>query len=399
MTALMFQYDAVDARGVRHRGRLAADSVSVAFQRVSAQGLTPLNIRQVASESAARSRASALDLAQITYELSVILKAGIPISEGLRGIAEHERKESLRRVVSDLADRIASGQSITDSIRAHEHIFGSVYVQTIAAAESSGTLVRAMEHLSETLEADAETRRRVSQALAYPIIVGTALTGATTFLLAFVVPRFAAMFEQRGVELPILTQILTAVGGFVREYWWAVLGGIFAGVLILRALWRSRGARLALDRVLHKVPVVRSLLVSLAVARFSRVLGISLASGVSLLDALRQAGAASGRPTLAADAEVLASRCERGSSLTEAMDATDYLPTFARRMIGAGESSAELPRMCDVIARHYDRESAHITKNLGTAIEPLLIAGLTGVVLLVALGIFLPMWDMARIMK
>ena len=395
----MFQYDAVDSRGARHKGRLAADSVSVAFQRVAALGLTPVNIHQVAAEVAMTGRASALDLAQVTYELSVILKAGIPISEGLRGIAEHERKETLRRVISDIADRIASGQSISDSIRAHEHVFGSVYVQTIAAAESSGTLVRAMEHLSETLEADAETRRRVSQALAYPIIVGTALTGATTFLLAFVVPKFAVMFEQRGVDLPLLTQVLTHVGSFVRVYWWAVLGSLIAAALTMRTMWRSRSARTAMDRVFHKFPVVRPLLVSLAVARFARVLGIGLSSGVSLLDALRQAGAASGRPMLEADAELLASRCERGVSLTEAMDTTDYLPTFARRMIAAGESSAELPRMCDVIARHYDRESAHITKNMGTAIEPLLIAGLTGVVLMVALGIFLPMWDMARIMK
>jgi type II secretory pathway component PulF len=395
----MFQYDAVDAHGVRRKGRLAADSVPVAFQRVAALGLTPVHIRQVALESHSGARASALDLAQVTYELSVILKAGIPISEGLRGIAEHERKESLRRVISDLADRIASGQSISDSLRAHEHIFGAVYVRTIAAAESSGTLVRAMEHLSETLEADAETRRRVSQALAYPIIVGAALTAATTFLLAFVVPRFASMFEQRGVDLPILTRILTSVGSFMREYWWGILGAVVVAAFILRSLWRSKSARTAIDRALHSVPLIRPLLVSLAVARFARVLGISLSSGVSLIDGLRQAGAASGRPTLEADAHALASRIERGSSLIEAMDTTDYLPTFARRMLAAGESSAELPRMCDVVARHYDRESTHITKNLGTAIEPLLIAGLTGVVLLVALGIFLPMWDMARIMK
>jgi MSHA biogenesis protein MshG len=207
------------------------------------------------------------------------------------------------------------------------------------------------------------------------------------------------MFEQRGVDLPILTRILTSVGSFMREYWWGILGAVVVAAFILRSLWRSKSARTAIDRALHSVPLIRPLLVSLAVARFARVLGISLSSGVSLIDGLRQAGAASGRPTLEADAHALASRIERGSSLIEAMDTTDYLPTFARRMLAAGESSAELPRMCDVVARHYDRESTHITKNLGTAIEPLLIAGLTGVVLLVALGIFLPMWDMARIMK
>jgi len=395
----MFQYEAVDARGNRHKGRLAAESMSIAFRRVAALGLTPLALNPVSSDSGAMRRASPLDLAQITYELSVLLKAGIPIAEGLRGIAEHERKESLRRVVSDMAERIASGQSITDSIRAHERVFGNVYVQTIAAAESSGTLVRAMEQLSETLEADADTRRRVSQAMAYPIIVGVALTGATMFLLTFVVPKFTAMFAERGVELPLLTRILTETGTFMRSFWWAVILALVAGACVFLSALRQRKTREALDRILHRIPVLRPLLVSLGVARFARTLGIGLTSGISLLDALRHAGAASGRPTLAADAEALATQCERGSSLTDAMATTAYLPTFARRMIAAGENSAELPKMCEVIARHYDREAAHLTKNLGTAIEPVLIAGLTGIVLLVALGIFLPMWDMARLMK
>jgi len=219
------------------------------------------------------------------------------------------------------------------------------------------------------------------------------------FLLTFVVPKFTAMFAERGVELPLLTRVLTETGSFMRSFWWAVILALVAGVFVLMSAMRQRKARESLDRILHGIPVLRPLLVSLGVARFARTLGIGLTSGVSLLEALRHAGAASGRPTLAADAEALASQCERGSSLTDAMATTTYLPTFARRMIAAGENSAELPKMCEVIARHYDREAAHLTKNLGTAIEPVLIAGLTGIVLLVALGIFLPMWDMARLMK
>jgi len=249
------------------------------------------------------------------------------------------------------------------------------------------------------LEWQAETNRRLRQALTYPCAVLVALVIGALFLLGVVVPRFAGMFESRGMDLPVLTQVLLAGSASLRAAWWAYVGGLIGAVIGLRQAWRTPAGRKLVDRWLHAVPAVRHILVSIAVARFARVFGVSLSSGIGLVDALDQAGNASGRPLLKDEARRFSDRVVLGQGLTSALNESQYLPQFAKRMLSAGERTATLPKMCTVVARHYEREADHLTKNIGTLVEPVLIVLLTGMVLIVALGIFLPMWDMARLME
>jgi type II secretory pathway component PulF len=160
-------------------------------------------------------------------------------------------------------------------------------------------------------------------------------------------------------------------------------------------LWRRRAWRARIDRCLHRVPAVRTVLVGLAVSRFSHVFGLCIRSGLSLIESLEMAGAASGRPLLEADAERMRQQVNHGGRLSDVLMTCSYLPAFARRMMAAGEQAAELSKMCGIVARHYDREVSHVAKNAATLIEPVLIAGLAAVVLVIALSIFLPMWNMA----
>jgi MSHA biogenesis protein MshG len=247
------------------------------------------------------------------------------------------------------------------------------------------------------LERQYEVQKGVKGALMYPICVVTALTGAVTFLMIFVVPRFATMFQSRGFELPLPTRILLAGSSFVQSYWYLVLGALISGVLLGRSAWRSRKFRPRIDTALHRVPFLRDMLRGLAVGRFAQVLGISLRSGQSLLEALVLAGRASGRPLLIADAEKMRDQVNHGGRLSDVLLTCSYIPSFTKRMLTAGEEAGELPKMCAVVTRHYDREVTHLTKNVTTVIEPVMIVGLAGVVLLVALAIFLPMWNMAAL--
>jgi len=153
-----------------------------------------------------------------------------------------------------------------------------------------------------------------------------------------------------------------------------------------------------MDRWLHKVPFLRDILMGLAVSRFSHVLGTSLQSGLGLIEALEMAAGASGRPLLQADVQKMTEQVKQGGKLADVMLACDYLPGFARRMMAAGEETAEMSRMCEIVARHYDREVEHLTKNLPTVLEPILIVGLAGIFLVIALAIFLPMWDVGNLM-
>lgn len=397
MSATIFAYTAVDTGGAQRIGTIAAATREEAYRKVAASGATPLRIRPMRekrSYALLNGRIKESSIAEFTHQMAVLLEARIPIADGVRGIADQEPNPRLRAALTEIAAGIQAGSTVTAALSTHRKLFGDVYIQTIHAAEQSGTMIKALGHLAEMLEQRAETGRQLKQAMTYPCVVLVALGGAVLFMLAFVVPRFAEMFSERGVELPALTRVLQTFGVSIRSFWWAWAAGLLGLALALRRMWGNAQGRALIDRFLHRVPYLRRVLIGLAVGRFARVLGISLGSGLGLIESLEMSGRAAGRPMLMQDVARMIDQVKQGGRLSDVLRTCEYLPGFSRRMISAGEESAELPRLCNVVARHYERETGHLVKNAATVIEPVLIATLTGVVLVVALAVFLPMWDM-----
>jgi type II secretory pathway component PulF len=205
------------------------------------------------------------------------------------------------------------------------------------------------------------------------------------------------LFAKRGLALPLPTQIVIGISNFMRDYWYLVIGGTIGGVWGLRRAWATPVSRRKIDTWLHAIPFMRDMLRGLAISRFASVLGISLRSGLSIIDALEMGGRASGRPLLQDDAQKLRDQVNTGGRLSDVIVTCEYFPSFTRRMISAGEEAAELPKMCEIISKNYDREVEHLAKNVSTLIEPIMIVGLAGIVLVIALAIFLPMWDMGSL--
>ena len=398
MSQLSFQYKAIGPRGAPARGVLQARSREDAYRQIVAAGLKPLRIASRRTGGLRRGRKITLkDLSHFTYQFSVLMEARIPIVDGLRSIVDQEPKERLREVMEDVAGQIEGGSSVTEAMSPHREIFGEVYIETIRTAEKSGNMIDVLARLASMLDRQYEMAKNVKSALMYPICVIGALALAVTFLMIFVVPRFAEMFASRGIDLPLPTQLVIGMSDLLRTFWYVFLGGAIGAVWGMRRAWRTPSARRRIDTLLHRVPFMRDVLKGLALSRFTNVLGISLRSGLSLIEALEMAGRASGRPLLQAEAEKLRDQVNLGGRLSDAMVTCQYLPTFARRMIAAGEEAGELPKMCEIVARNYDREVVHLTKNVTTVIEPIMIVGLAGIVLLIALAIFLPMWNMAAL--
>ena len=398
MTQIAYKYNALDRRGTRTRGVLRAENQNEAYRQVRAAGLQPLHIKAVRVRMGRGRRVTTKDLAHFTYQFSVLMEARIPIVDGLRSIAEQESNPGLRVVINDAADRIAAGSTVTEALSANRELFGEVYIETVRAAERSGNMTLVLSALAEMLEKQHEITKNVRSALMYPICVVAALILAATFLMIFVVPKFATMFQTRGIDLPVPTKILIGCSTFIRMYWYVLLlsmGGAFWGV---REAWRRPNSRRAIDTFLHRLPYLRDVLRGLAISRFANILGLSLRSGLNLMEALEMSGRASGRPLMMADTEKMREQVNHGGRLADVLLTCSYLPAFTRRMLTAGEEAAELPKMCAVVARHYDREVSHLTKNVTTVIEPILIVGLAGVVLLIALAIFLPMWNMTALL-
>jgi type II secretory pathway component PulF len=404
MSTLTFEYRAVDKAGARRKGVLPASTEAEAFRKVSAMGLTPIGLKATSGAAGSargskrgRARITGKDLAHFTYQLGVLVSSRIPLSEGLRSIADQEREGHLKRVVTDVARRIESGEQVAQAMGAHQGAFGEIYIETVRAAERSGNLPKSLEHLSEALERGQEMTRQVRGAMMYPLCVSGVLALAMTFLVGFVVPRFARMFEQRNIELPAFTRGLMAFGNSIQGYWWAYVVAIGLAAFAVRRAWRNPRGRLAIDSLLGRVPYLGDILRGLALARFSRVLGLSVSSGLGLIESLELAGRSSGRPLMTKDAEMMAAQVRSGGRLSDALPNCDQITGFTRRMLSAGEQSAELPRMCSIISRHYERETSHLVKNIATVIEPVMIVAIAGMVLVVALAIFLPMWDMVKL--
>lgn len=400
MTTLNYKYSALDQRGTRQRGMLRAATSQEACRVLLSKGLTPVEIVASRERVVGRGRGlSDASVAHLTYQLSVLLSARIPITDGLAGIAEQERDPTLRKVVSAIASKIGAGEPLSAALGEHPGSFGTVYVETVRAAEQSGNLVEVLDQLAEMLERQAETRRLVKAAFLYPACVLVVLVAGVTFLVGFVIPKFAATFKSRGANLPLLTEILMQAGHALQAYWWALLPSML-GAGVAAWLWaRSPRGRDRLASIAATIPVMGELLQGLAIARFSRVLGLTIGSGLPLVDCLQLAGRAAGAPAAQRDAGLLAEQVRRGGRLSAAMRSCRSLTPFARRMLSAGEDAAELPRMCQIVSRHYEREAVHLTKALGSLIEPVLIVTIALVVLVVALAVFLPMWDMVNLVR
>jgi type II secretory pathway component PulF len=399
ITGIMYEYVAMDRQGTRRKGVTRAGSEADAFRQISATGLTPIKFKVVKERAAGRGGVRQKDIANFTYQLGVMIGARVPLSQSIRNIAEQEQPGRFRDILGQLASRIEAGSRIADAMQEFPEAFDSLYVDTIRAAEQSGNLVKVLEYLSEMLEREIETKATVRSALMYPVLTLFVLGAAVAFLIGFVIPKFSRMYAQKHLQLPAVTRVLVFLGESVQHYWWAYLIAIVALCFAVRSLWATQAGRRVMEAVLHRTPVFSSLLVGVSIARFARVFGVCINSGLQLTDALTMGGNASGRPALIKEVALLVEQVRRGGRLSVVLVKCTYLPPFARRMLISGEETSELARMCGVIAKHYERETSLIAKNMATLIEPVLIVLIAGVVLTVALGIFLPMWDMARLMN
>ena len=395
-----FRYTALGTDGRRAAGAIDAPSEAEACRRLAADGLTPLKIREAAAWTPLRrrrARISGRDVADLTREISVLVEANIPIARGLRSIAEHEKNPRLRDMVTDVAVMIESGEKLTTAFGKYHDVFGEVYIETVRAAEKSGTLASVTQHLADMLERNIETREQLRRAMTYPGIVACFVCVALTVIVVFVVPRFAVIFESNGVQLPLTTRLIRAAGDSVQAWWWAYASAPVLALWVLRQQWKSPAGRFRIEKALLRVPYVGAMLTAVTTARFSRVLGIGIDSGIEVIESIWVAGRATGRPVFIAECDTLCERMRAGESLETTLNACDHLPSFARRLLGAGKDANELAGASRIIARHYDRVSDHLSKNVNTFIEPVITIAIAVIVLIVALSVFLPMWQLIAI--
>jgi MSHA biogenesis protein MshG len=399
-----FSYKGRSGDGKLVNGRTAGDSVDQVAQRLIATGVIPLQIDAIGAVASSLDfeklgrrlglgRVTTSDLVMFSRQMYTITRAGIPLLRGLRGLIASTHNAILRETLTDVLESLEGGRDLAASFARHPQIFPTLYVSIVSVGEATGTLEKSFQRLTEYLAQEQEMHDRVKGAVRYPIIVMITIALAAGFLSSFVIPKFAPVFAQIKGELPLPTRMLLGSSALVRDYWMYSLGTVAVVVFGIRRYLQTQDGRYRWDRFKLRIPVMGKLMYEAMLSRLNRSLAISLSAGMPMTQTLAVIARSSGNVFVSEKITLLATSVERGESLHRAASASGMFTPLVLQMIAIGEETGALPELLDEAASYYDREVDHALKNLAASIEPMLIVTVGGMVLILALGIFMPLWE------
>ena len=337
------------------------------------------------------------DLILFSRQLYTLMRAGVPINQAMTGLIRSTHNQRLAGALREVQADLEGGRDLSTALSRHPRIFSSLYINTIRIGEHSGQLDAALLRLAEYLDLERDTRARIKSALRYPTFVVVAIGIAIGIINIIVVPAFANVFERAGVALPIYTRIIIGTSNFFVAYWIAMLVAIVVPIFTARSFVRTERGRYLWDRYKIRIPIIGSILYRATLGRFARSFSMSLAAGVPLLQALTVVSRAVDNEYLGDKIMAIRTGVERGDSLTRSAAATGMFTPLVVQMLSVGEESGAVDDLLSEVAGFYEREVDDDIKNLSQTIEPVLIIFIAGMVLILALGVFLPMWDMASV--
>ncbi|MES2075453.1 MAG: type II secretion system F family protein [Pseudomonadota bacterium] len=402
-----FAYKGRNARGELMQGVLeGADSGAVAEQLFNT-GVTPIDIS--VTNKVLRSgddepwwrrlgekKVNSMDVQLFSRQLYTLLKSGVPIMRGLAGLQESAVSKAFGRVIKDLRESLDSGRELSAAMRRHPEVFSQFYLSMVRVGEMTGRLEEVFLRLFDHLEFDRDMRERVKTATRYPSFVIFAMVAAMVVVNVFVIPSFVKVFEGFHAELPLMTRILIGTSNFTVRYWPAMLVALLAGVFGTRAWLATTAGRYRWDKWKLHVPVAGKIILKGTMARFARSFALSSRSGVPIVQALTVVSQTVDNAYLTARVEQMRDGVERGESILRTAAAAGVFTPVVLQMIAVGEESGSLDELMDEIAQMYEREVDYELKTLSAQIEPILIVFLGAMVLVLALGIFLPIWDLGK---
>ncbi|MEE4303611.1 MAG: type II secretion system F family protein [Wenzhouxiangella sp.] len=400
-----FQWRGRNARGQLVDGRVEAESTDAVAQQLMRLDITPIEIESapaVESESISLSQRLGMDkpgindLILFTRQMYTLSKAGVPIIHGLRNVGESTRNPQLRHAIEDVVDALESGRDLASGMAQNPKVFPTMFVSIVRVGESSGNLEQAFSQLTDYLELERDFRAKLKQALRYPIMVITAMFIAVAILMTFVIPTFAEFFDRFDAELPLPTRIIIGASNFTADWWWVILLAIGAALLGFRAWIRTENGRYRWDRLKLRFPVVGKILFQGTMARFARTFSMTYRSGVPLIQGLTLTARAVENEYIGQAVNDMRTGIERGESLSRTAAATGLFSPLVLQMLGIGEETGDVDSMLTETAEYYEREVDYDLNNLSAYIEPILLIFLAILVLVLALGVFLPMWDVGR---
>lgn len=399
----MFRYIGRNLRGERVEGRLEAAAPEKLADQLAGLGIIPITIRREEPKAAlslnlggqvGSGRIKTVDLIFFSRQMYTMLRAGVPILQAMDGLLTSTTNGALVQVIRKIRDGLASGLDISAALRAHPHVFSRLYLSMVQMGETTGNVAESFRSMGDFLEQEKELVQRVKGALRYPVIVLVAIALAMIVINIKVIPAFTGIFAKLGTELPLATKLLIASSHLFTEYWHLMLLGVGATIYGIRALLATPPGRLAWDKAKLNLPIFGKIITWSTLARFTRALAVTNKAGVPIAQALPLVGGAMDNRFVESRVLEMQSNIEQGMSFARAAELCGLFPPLVLQMLRIGEETGELDELIVEVAAYYEREVDYTIKNLSSLIEPVLIVIIGVMVLIVALGVFMPMWGM-----
>ncbi|MCW4151194.1 type II secretion system F family protein [Halomonas sp. 18H] len=388
-----WQWQGVDENGQVVQGETLAASRDEVVEKLTQQRI--LIRRARAKRGLSTGKVKHRDITVLARQMATLLRAGVPVLQGLQAIAEGVTNPALRWLINDLRRAVSEGASVAEAMARHPRHFAGLFVHLVAAGEQSGTLDRMLERVALHKEKSERLRSRVRKALWYPAMVMLTGISVAALLLVKVVPRFESMFSDFGAELPALTRLALELSDMVRDHWpWGLLLGTSLPALIYMAQHRSPRFATRLHGLALRLPLFGGMLGAACVARYCRTLSTTVGAGVPLLEGLKSAAGATGNPAFQQAVEQVRHDVLEGHSLYRAMHATHRFPGMALQMVAIGEESGTLDQMLERIAEHYESDVDDRVDILTALLEPAVIVMLGIMVGGLVIAMYLPIFEL-----
>jgi type II secretory pathway component PulF len=392
--------------GKMTEAKIEAGSEAQARANLRNSGVAVIEVRELSERSQAsgsgvrrKKKLSQDELPGTVRQMSILIRAGVPLVEGLHSLAEQARSEALSACLTEVAGDISHGMALSDAFVRHPHVFPTLAVEMARIAEAGGNLAESMGRLADHMESGAEIRRRVKGALAYPIVVCVISLLTTLVVMTFILPRFTQLFNQMGASIPWTTKMLMGMSHALIRYWYLFIAAGLAVSHLSRRFARSAQGKRKLDAIFLKLPLVGDVVNKVVISRVVASMATLLQSGVPMVKALEISASAANNEIVKEALSRAARAVAEGASTSQALRASGALPPLVLQMVASGEKTGELPAMLDYVCDLYNKETDAKVKSLTSVMEPVLIVLLGAVVGTIAMSVIVPIYSLVGSVK
>jgi type IV pilus assembly protein PilC len=402
-----YQYKVKDKSGKLVEGSLEAENAQLVVSKLRSMGYVPIEISQSGGAGLAKElkipglsdRVKLKEVAVFSRQFATMINSGLSLLRSLNILAEQTESKALAEVVNQVRIDVEKGASLSQAMAKHPKVFNRLYVAMVRAGEVGGALDSVLLRLADTIEKQVELRRRVKSAMTYPCVVAILVLAIVTAMLLFVIPMFQGIYKQLGGTLPAPTQVLINISKVCREYWYLIFGVEIGAAFAFRRWINSEEGRKQWDAIKLKVPIFGKLVRKTALARFSRTLSALVRSGVPILESLDIVAETSGNWVVAQAVRETQAAVKRGDPLSKKLEDHPVFPPMVVQMMAVGEETGALDEMLDKIADFYDQEVEATVDALTSLIEPLLIVVMGVCVGGMIISLYLPMFNIIKLIK